>query len=73
MIGDDIPDLAVMRRVGLKAVVANATAPLASIATWQSRKTGGHGAVREFCDALLSARGDLDRIVEAYVTERSTP
>ncbi len=73
MIGDDIPDLAVMRRVGLKAVVANATAPLASIATWQSRKIGGHGAVREFCDALLSARGDLDRIVEAYVTERSTP
>ena len=72
MIGDDIPDLAVMRRVGLKAAVANATPSLVEIADWQSSKPGGHGAAREFCDALLSARGDLDRIIETYVEERST-
>lgn len=71
MIGDDIPDLSVMRRVGLKAAVANATAPVVAIADWQSTKAGGHGAAREFCDALLSARGDLERIVETYVEERS--
>lgn len=71
MIGDDIPDLSVMRRVGLKAAVANATPPVVAIADWQSTKAGGHGAAREFCDALLAARGDLDRVIETYVEERS--
>jgi 3-deoxy-D-manno-octulosonate 8-phosphate phosphatase (KDO 8-P phosphatase) len=72
MIGDDIPDLAVMRRVGLKAAVANATEHVAAIADWQSSRRGGHGAAREFCDALLAARGVLDDVVERYVAERST-
>lgn len=71
MIGDDIPDLAVMRRVGLRAAVANATAPIVAIADWQATRSGGHGAAREFCDALLAARGVLDEIVEQYVEERS--
>ncbi len=71
MVADDIPDLAVLKRVGLKAVVANATDPVVRIADWQSTRHGGRGAVREFCDALLQARGDLDRIVDQYVEERS--
>ena len=71
MIGDAIPDLAVMRLVGLKAAVANATDPIASIADWKSSRSGGHGAVREFTDALLRARGELDEVVEKYVRERS--
>ena len=71
MIGDDIPDLAVLRRVGLKAAVGNATPPIVAIADWQSRKSGGQGAAREFCDALLEARGVLDEVVERYVEERS--
>jgi 3-deoxy-D-manno-octulosonate 8-phosphate phosphatase (KDO 8-P phosphatase) len=71
MIGDDIPDLAVLRRAGLKAAVRNATAPVAAIADWRATKPGGHGAAREFCDALLAARGVLDDVVERYVEERS--
>ena len=71
MIGDDIPDLAVMRRVGLKAAVGNATPPIADIADWQAVRTGGRGAAREFCDALLTARGELDGLIEQYVEERS--
>jgi 3-deoxy-D-manno-octulosonate 8-phosphate phosphatase (KDO 8-P phosphatase) len=71
MIGDDIPDLAVMRRVGLKAAVANATAPILEIAHWRSTRAGGHGAAREFCDALLQARGVLHDQIERYVDERS--
>jgi 3-deoxy-D-manno-octulosonate 8-phosphate phosphatase (KDO 8-P phosphatase) len=73
MIGDDIPDLAVMRRVGLKAAVGNATAPLTAIVDWQATRSGGHGAAREFCDALLDARGQLDQVIERYVEERSRP
>lgn len=71
MIADDIPDLAVLRRVGLKAAVANATGPVVAIADWQSTRQGGRGAVRQFCEALLTALGTLDEIVEAYVEERS--
>ena len=71
MLADDIPDLAVLRRVGLKAAVANATSHVAGICDWQSRKRGGHGAAREFCDALLRARGELDDVVERYVEDRS--
>lgn len=71
MLADDIPDLAVLRRVGFKAAVANATGPVVAIADWQSTRTGGRGAVREFSDALLRARGVLDEVVERYVDERS--
>ena len=73
MIGDDIPDLAVLRRVGLKAAVGNATEPVVAVADWQATKRGGHGAAREFCDALLRARGALDDVIERYVEERSRP
>ncbi len=71
MLGDDLPDLAVLRRVGLPAAVANATAEVRDVACWQGSKRGGHGAVREFCEALLKARGDWESQVEAYVSARS--
>jgi 3-deoxy-D-manno-octulosonate 8-phosphate phosphatase (KDO 8-P phosphatase) len=71
MLADDIPDLAVLRRVGLKVAVANATSHVVDICDWQTSKQGGHGAAREFCDALLTARGELDDVVEHYVEERS--
>lgn len=71
MLADDIPDLAVLRFVGLKAAVGNATPPVLRIADWRAEKRGGHGAVREFCDALLEARGQLDGVIDRYVEERS--
>ena len=71
MLGDDVPDVAVMRQAGLKVAVANAVPLVAAMADWRTVREGGHGAVREFCDALLAARGDLQRVVEAYVAERS--
>jgi 3-deoxy-D-manno-octulosonate 8-phosphate phosphatase (KDO 8-P phosphatase) len=70
-LGDDIPDLAVLRRVGLPAAVANATRPVLEIAVWRSTKRAGRGAVREFCEALLEARGCLQDAVERYVAQRS--
>lgn len=70
MLGDDIPDLAVLRKVGLPAAVANATATVRDVAKWRSTRSGGHGAVREFCEALLEARGELDAVIERYVVER---
>lgn len=72
MIGDDIPDLAVLRRAGLRVAVANAVPQVAAVAHWRTTREGGRGAAREFCDALLEARGQLEEVVERYVSERST-
>jgi 3-deoxy-D-manno-octulosonate 8-phosphate phosphatase (KDO 8-P phosphatase) len=55
-LGDDLADLALMERVGLPVAVANA-----------GTVAGGSGAVREFAEALLRARGQWDELVEAYV------
>ena len=71
MLADDLPDMAVYRHVGLRAAVANAVPAIAELAHWQSSRPGGSGAVREFCDALLDARGDLAWVMEKYVAERS--
>jgi 3-deoxy-D-manno-octulosonate 8-phosphate phosphatase (KDO 8-P phosphatase) len=71
MVADDLPDLAVLRKVGLPAVVANASQEALDAAVWQAGAEGGRGAVREFCEALLKARGDWEEQVEAYVKARS--
>ncbi|MEJ2539335.1 MAG: HAD hydrolase family protein [Gemmatimonadota bacterium] len=70
MLADDLPDLAVLRRVGLKAAVANAQPEVLDIADWTARSRGGHGAAREFCRALLEARGEWETLVEDYVSQR---
>jgi 3-deoxy-D-manno-octulosonate 8-phosphate phosphatase (KDO 8-P phosphatase) len=70
MLADDLPDLAVLRRVALPAAVANATEEIRRLALWQGERRGGDGAVREFCEALLKARGEWDGLVEAYVRAR---
>lgn len=70
-VGDDLPDLGVMRLVGLPVAVANATPEARRAASVQLTRSGGAGAVREFCEALLRARGEWDTQVEAYVTARS--
>jgi 3-deoxy-D-manno-octulosonate 8-phosphate phosphatase (KDO 8-P phosphatase) len=69
-LGDDLPDLAVMRRVGLPAAVGNAVPEARACAVWHGTRHGGHGAVRELAEAILVARGEWAARVEAYVRDR---
>jgi len=55
--GDDIQDLAVMKRCGLRVAVANAVGAVKDAAHYVTKAHGGRGAVREFCDLVLRARG----------------
>ena len=54
---DDTPDLGLMGAVGLPAAVADAHPEILAAAKHVTRAAGGRGAVREFCDWLLAARG----------------
>jgi len=65
-IGDDLPDLAVINRVGLGITVANGNAAVAASALWQTSRNGGNGAVREAAEMILSAQGKLDDALAAY-------
>ncbi len=55
--GDDLPDLPLLRRAGLATAPADAVPEVRRAARWVSRAGGGRGAVREVLEALLRARG----------------
>lgn len=52
-IGDDVSDLPAMHMVGLGVAVADAIEAVQTAADWVTEKPGGHGAVRQVCDAIL--------------------
>lgn len=54
--GDDIQDLAVMRRCGLAVAPSNAMESVKQAAHYVTRAHGGRGAVRELCDLVIRAR-----------------
>ena len=55
-VGDDVPDKGCMELAGLAVAVADAHPDLDAVADWHTHLGGGHGAVREVCDLLLTAR-----------------
>jgi 3-deoxy-D-manno-octulosonate 8-phosphate phosphatase (KDO 8-P phosphatase) len=57
-VGDDVPDLECMQAAGLAIAVADAHADLDAVADWHTHLGGGHGAVREVCDLILSAHSN---------------
>ena len=63
--GDDWPDLAVMRRCGFAAAPANAHPEVIQRVHWVAQARGGHGAVREVCDAILRAQHRYDELLAA--------
>ena len=64
--GDDLPDIALMARVGLSIAVADAHEHVRRHADWVTAANGGCGAVREVCEMLLQAQGIWDKIIERF-------
>ena len=54
-IGNDVNDLACLTKVGLPIVVNDAHPDVVAIARYQTRNSGGYGAVREICDLFAKA------------------
>jgi 3-deoxy-D-manno-octulosonate 8-phosphate phosphatase (KDO 8-P phosphatase) len=65
-IGDDLPDLPLIRRVGLGVAVANAYPALKEHAHYVTTQRGGEGAVREVCDLILAGHGLLEPLLQRY-------
>ena len=64
--GDDLPDLAPLRAVGLGVAPANAHRWIAERAHWITRSLGGEGAARELCDLLLDTQGHTDALLAEW-------
>ena len=60
-VGDDIPDLPLLKKAGTSIAVANAVAQLHRECDYVTQASGGFGAVREVCDMILAARQQDDR------------
>jgi 3-deoxy-D-manno-octulosonate 8-phosphate phosphatase (KDO 8-P phosphatase) len=67
-IGDDVPDLPVLEKVGLSAAPSNAHEWVKSRVDLVLTKTGGDGAVREFLDLLLQAQGKSESILKKFTS-----
>lgn len=65
--GDDIVDLPLMRACGYSAAPANAHAFVKKHSLYVSTASGGTGAVREVCEAILADQGKLDAILASYL------
>lgn len=64
--GDDLPDLPLMRRVGLRIAVADAHPSVISEAHMVTTAKGGNGAVREISDAILKTQGLWEKALERF-------
>jgi 3-deoxy-D-manno-octulosonate 8-phosphate phosphatase (KDO 8-P phosphatase) len=64
--GDDWPDLPMMRRAALACAPANAHVEVLAAAHHVTARLGGFGAVRELCDLLLVASGRYVDLLEEY-------
>ncbi len=69
-IGDDLPDVGPMRLVALPVCVANASPDARTAARCMLSRAGGHGAIREFAETLLRARGEWDALATWYIASR---
>lgn len=67
-IGDDIIDLPVMRRCGFAACVPEAPEAVRAHAHYICKLSGGHGAVREWCEMILHAQGKFDAAMASYLS-----
>ncbi|MDM8523084.1 HAD-IIIA family hydrolase [Desulfococcaceae bacterium HSG8] len=65
--GDDLPDLPIMRRVGLSIAVSDADKAVIEHAGMVTKNRGGAGAVREVCEAILDAQGLREKITERFL------
>jgi 3-deoxy-D-manno-octulosonate 8-phosphate phosphatase (KDO 8-P phosphatase) len=66
MVGDDLPDVPLLKRVGWPIAVADAMPEVRRVARTVTDARAGHGAVREAVERLLRHNGTWQRVLERY-------
>jgi 3-deoxy-D-manno-octulosonate 8-phosphate phosphatase (KDO 8-P phosphatase) len=66
MVGDDLPDVQLMKRVGWPIAVADCAPPVRRFARSVTRARAGFGAVREVVETILRHNRLWDRVLERY-------
>jgi YrbI family 3-deoxy-D-manno-octulosonate 8-phosphate phosphatase len=66
-IGDDLNDLTAFEKVGFRVAVRDASDKVKDAAHYITSRPGGHGAVREAIEFVLSSQGLLDEAIKSYV------
>jgi len=63
-LGDDLPDLTIMRRVGLAVAVGNAAPEVKRAADYRTKSHGGKGAAREVVELILKSKGIWEEMID---------
>jgi len=63
-IGDDLPDIPLMRRAGLAIAVGDAVPEVKQAAHYTTKALAGHGAVREAVELILRSRGIWEEMID---------
>lgn len=66
-VGDDLPDLPVMRRVGVAIAVADAVEEVRAVAKYVTKYPGGYGAVRDAIEFLCKEMGLWQQVLDRYM------
>ncbi|MED7788439.1 HAD-IIIA family hydrolase [Francisella sp. 19X1-34] len=66
-IGDDLPDIVLMNKVGVSAAPADSVDIVKNYADYVCHQKGGDGAVREFCEYLMKHLGLYDKVLKDFV------
>ena len=66
-VGDDLPDIPIMKRAELAIAVADAVAETRSVAHYVTQARGGRGAVREVVELILKSQGRWHDLVDEYL------
>jgi YrbI family 3-deoxy-D-manno-octulosonate 8-phosphate phosphatase len=66
-LGDDLPDLPVVRTVGLGVAVADACGEVCQAAHYVTQERGGRGAVREVIELILKAQCRWTDVIQTYL------
>jgi len=65
--GDDLPDLAAIIKVGFGISLPNAASTLADYSQYVTQRAGGQGAVREVCDLIMQAQDTWQSALEPFL------
>jgi 3-deoxy-D-manno-octulosonate 8-phosphate phosphatase (KDO 8-P phosphatase) len=63
-VGDDLPDIPLLRRAGLAVAVGNAVPEVKKVAHYKTRALAGHGAIREAVELILRSKGIWTEMID---------